>query len=214
MPSSNASKPIPMRVAPWYWTPHAVSLLKPGLKGPASVKSPKKPAIYGALLGESLERLNVTVARVRAFKNKPDKTLQSRAQAWFGFYLANPRDLDLGFYLVQGMKPRGLTQALNTQLNERLHDALRPCETALRDMGLGAAEALCESTALFAHGVGLLLLQHTGRIRMFGQSAQDLFGRYLSQLVARCHPGDGAGPGEMPEPGASESGDLQADLFA
>ena len=176
-----------------------------------------KEAIYGALLGESLERLNTVVIQARAFKNKPEKTLQSRAQAWFGFYLTHPRDLDLGFYLVQGMKPRGLTQVLNTQLNERLHDALRPCEVALQDIGLGPADALRESTALFAHGVGLLLLLHTGRIRMFGQSAQDLFGRYLLQLISRCQPGDPPGPGEVSEPGALSDllpGDQQADLFA
>jgi AcrR family transcriptional regulator len=155
-----------------------------------------KEAIYGALLGESLERLNTAVAQAKAFKNRPDKTLQARAMGWFGFYLANPRDLDLGFYLVQGMKPRDVTQALNSQLNERLHDALRPGEAALLEMGLNGADALRESTALFAHGVGLLLLQRTGRIHLFGQTAQDLFGRYLVQLVARCEPsatdGDGA----------------------
>lgn len=173
-----------------------------------------KEAIYGALLGESLERLNAAVAQARAFKNKPDKTLQARAQAWFGFYLAHPRDLDLGFYLVQGMKPRGLGDALNQRLNERLHDALRPCEAALRDFGLVEVDALCESTALFAHGVGLLLMQHTGRIRMFGQSAQDLFGRYLGQLILRSQSPLDAGLTEVPETGTGQPAELQADLFA
>ena len=169
-----------------------------------------KEAIYGALLGESLERLNATVAQARNFRNRPDRTLQARAQAWFGFYLANPRDLDLGFYLVQGMKPRGLTPELDGQLNDRLQDALRPCEAALLDLGLSPSAALRESTALFAHGVGLLLLQHTGRIRMFKQTAEDLFGRYLAELVARCQPGSGA---DMPE--AAEAGTAaQVDLFS
>lgn len=173
-----------------------------------------KEAIYGALLGESLERLNAAVAQARVFKNKPDKTLQSRAQAWFGFYLANPRDLDLGFYLVQGMKPRGLGDALNQRLNERFHDALRPCEAALRDIGLVKADALRESTALFAHGVGLLLMQHTGRIRMFGQSAQDLFGRYLGQLILRSQPPLHASLTEVQETDTAQPAELQADLFA
>lgn len=169
-----------------------------------------KEAIYGALLGESLERLNATVAQARNFKNRPDRTLQARAQAWFGFYLDNPRDLDLGFYLVQGMKPRGLTPELDGQLNDRLHDALRPCEAALLDLGLSPAAALRESTALFAHGVGLLLLQHTGRIRMFKQAAEDLFGRYLAELVARCQSGSEADMQDAVEAAAG----AQVDLFS
>ncbi len=52
-------------------------------------------------------------------------------------------------------------------------------------MGLAAEDALRENTALFAHGVGLLLLQHTGRIRMFGQDAMMLFDAYLISLVER-----------------------------
>jgi AcrR family transcriptional regulator len=148
-----------------------------------------KEAIYAALLAESLERLNAEVGAARAFKLQPQLTLATKSQAWFGFYARNPRDLDLGFYLVQGLAPRGLTGELNQQLNGRLQDALRPCEAALQAMGLSSDAALRENTALFAHGVGLLLLQHTGRIRLFGQSAESLFGTYVEQLVARLSPG-------------------------
>jgi AcrR family transcriptional regulator len=148
-----------------------------------------KEAIYAALLAESLERLNAEVAAARTFKLQPQLTLAAKAQAWFGFYARNPRDLDLGFYLVQGLAPRGLTSELNQQLNGRLQDALRPCEAALQAMGLSGDAALRENTALFAHGVGLLLLQHTGRIRLFGQSAGSLFETYVEQLVARLSPG-------------------------
>ena len=144
-----------------------------------------KEAIYGALLAESLERLNAAVDAAGNAALTPAERLDAKASAWFGFYAANPRDLDLGFYLVQGMRPRGLTAELNEQLNDRLHDALQPCEAALQAIGLGAQEALRENTALFAHGVGLLLLQHTGRIRMFGQDASLLFENYLITLIER-----------------------------
>ena len=144
-----------------------------------------KEAIYGALLAESLERLNEVVDAAGGPDAAPFELLRIKASAWFGFYAANPRDLDLGFYLVQGMQPRGLTAELNFQLNDRLHDALRPCEAALQAMGLTAQMALRENTALFAHGVGLLLLQHTGRIRMFGQDATALFSSYLDALPGR-----------------------------
>ena len=147
-----------------------------------------KEAIYGALLAESLERLNAVVdAAGTGFDGmtSPAVLLEVKASAWFGFYAANPRDLDLGFYLVQGMQPRGLTTALNDQLNDRLHDALKPCEAALQAMGLNEQDALRENTSLFAHGVGLLLMQHTGRIRMFGQDATLLFDAYVTELIAR-----------------------------
>lgn len=144
-----------------------------------------KEAIYAALLDESLDRLRATVADARVFRNAPDKTLSAKACAWFDFYAANARDLDLGFYLVHGMRPRGLNAELDHELNDHLRDALRPCEDALQALGLDEARALQENTSLFAHGVGLLLMRHTGRIRMFRQSADVLFRRYLEQLVAR-----------------------------
>lgn len=147
-----------------------------------------KEAIYAALLDESLERLNLVVDEARGHPSRPELTLATKAHAWFGFYARHPRDLDLGFYLVQGLAPRGLNSDLNQHLNDRLHDALRPCEQALQSLGLGADAALRENTALFAHGVGLLLLQHTGRIRMFGQSAEALFSSYVDQLVKRVLP--------------------------
>lgn len=148
-----------------------------------------KEAIYAALLAESLERLNAEVAAARSFKSQPHLTLASKALAWFGFYARSPRDLDLGFYLVQGPTPRGLAGELDHQLNARLQDALRPCEVAMQAMGLPLDLALRENTALFAQGVGLLLLQHTGRMGLFGLSAEALFTSYVDQVVARIQPG-------------------------
>ena len=149
-----------------------------------------KEAIYGALLAESLERLNAAVDTAGQGAAEPADLLEAKAGAWFGFFATSPRDLDLVFFLVQGMRPRGLTAELNLQLNDRLHDALRHSEAALQAMGLNAEDALRENTALFAHGLGLLLLQHTGRIRIFGQDATLLFDAYLISLVERLqrHP--------------------------
>jgi AcrR family transcriptional regulator len=152
-----------------------------------------KEAIYAALLDESIQRLQTAVADAPQTEGRPDLTLAAKAQAWFDFYAANPRELDLGFYLVQGMRPRGLTSELDHELNDHLHQALRPCEDALRAMGLAADVALQENTSLFAHGVGLLLMQHTGRIRMFRQSADALFKTYVAQLVGRIGGAAGAG---------------------
>ncbi|HWI81654.1 helix-turn-helix domain-containing protein [Ramlibacter sp.] len=142
-----------------------------------------KEAVYGALLGESLERLNQAVQAAQPADDSPAARLRAKALGWFRFYAANPRELDLGFYLVHGLAPRGLTGALNQRLNARLLEALAPCEAALLALGLDAAAARRENTALFAHGVGLLLLQHTGRIRMFQQDASELFTHYLAVLL-------------------------------
>lgn len=151
-----------------------------------------KEAVYGALLAESLERLNAAVARAVAHGDRdgdaadaPAAALRRPARAFFDFYREHPRDLDLGFYLFHGLHPRGLTPALDEALNARLRDALAPVEAALRALGWPAAQAAAEMTALFAHSVGLLLLSHTGRIRMFRQGPAELFERYLDQLLAR-----------------------------
>ncbi len=160
-----------------------------------------KEDVYGALLGESLERLNEHVANASlppasgaamrgaaARRLRTTGQLRVKATAFFEFYRENPRDLDLGFYLFHGMQPRGLTPALNRQLNTRLRDALTPVHDALVALGQSAEAAQAEVTALFAHIVGLLLLSHTGRIRMFHQESQALFDRYLDNLSTRVVP--------------------------
>jgi hypothetical protein len=147
-------------------------------------------------LGESLERLKVavitakpSVATLQGFMlSSQGRQLAGKALAWFKFYNSNPRDLDLGFYLFQGMRPRGLTGDLNTFLNAQLIQALEPAEKALLEMGLSEEIALSENTATFAHGIGLLLLQHTGRIKLFRQSADELFTTYIVQLCQRYAP--------------------------
>ncbi len=144
-----------------------------------------KEELYGALLGESLERLNTQVASADG-AGAPDDRLAATAMAFFRFYADNPRDLDLGFYLFHGMQPMGLTRELDRRLNARLWDALQPSAEALKDLGRPATQSQREITALFAHMVGVLVLNHTGRIRMFRQKADDLMYAYLRQLVDRC----------------------------
>lgn len=152
-----------------------------------------KEEIYGALLAESLERLNAFVLQadqtsslaVDVTLQNDYEVLQKTVLAFYQFYRDNPRDLDLGFYLFQGLKPRGLTDEWDTQLNARLKDAMRPQEIALGKLGLSKQEVDIEVTAIFAHIVGILLLNHTGRIRMFGKTADALILHYLDKLALR-----------------------------
>jgi len=145
-----------------------------------------KEELYGSLLGESLHRLNARVQQALAKHPAGPGRVRATAMAFFDFYRENPRDMDLGFYLFQGMRPRGLTPAWNQTLNTRLRNALQPIQDALQQLGMPAQQALEEITALFAHAVGLLVLSHTGRIRMFKQSSQVLFNTYLEQLITRA----------------------------
>lgn len=160
-----------------------------------------KEEVYGALLAESLQRLHDRVARARALcEGDGAQRLRAVSKAFFSFYEENPRELDLGFYLFNGARPRGLTPALNATLNQRLAEALRPAQEALEELGLSREASLAEVTAVFAHSVGLLILSHTGRIRMFKQAPQSLFDAYLEQLLARIFASRraldvGSGPG-------------------
>ena len=51
--------------------------------------------------------------------------------------------------------------------------------------GLNTDEATVETSAVFAHIVGTLVLTNTGRIRLFRQSPDALFERYMSLLIQR-----------------------------
>ena len=147
--------------------------------------------IYAALLGESLDRLKHqvdTAATTTAIGPTPTiaaANLRARALAFFAFYRDNPRDLDLGFYLFNGTRPRGLTPELNQQLNTRLKSSLLPIQQALIALGQPEPTAIAETTAIFAQAVGLLILNQTGRIRLFRQDAQSLFERHVDGLLAR-----------------------------
>lgn len=143
--------------------------------------------IYGALLGESLQRLNQVVGAANA-SGKPSSAinlLRAKAEAFYVFYRDNPKELDLGFYLFDGMKPRGLTPQLNQELNDQLMAALKPVQEQLETLGLNAEDAVMETSAVFAHIVGVLVLNNTGRIRLFKQHPDTLFGQYMNSLIRR-----------------------------
>ncbi|HQV12976.1 MAG TPA: TetR/AcrR family transcriptional regulator [Nitrospira sp.] len=143
--------------------------------------------IYGALLGESLQRLNQVVEAAKPSGKSASSIdlLRAKAEAFYVFYRDNPKELDLGFYLFDGMKPRGLTPELNQELNDQLMAALNPMQVQLEALGLSTEEAVLETSAVFAHIVGVLVLNNTGRIRLFKQNPDTLFERYMDSLIQR-----------------------------
>ena len=144
-----------------------------------------KEEIYGALLGESLERLNAAVSdRIKGARSEATRA-ERAAMAFYDFYASNPRDLDLGFYLFGGMRPHGLTPELNATLNGRLRDALAHFEGALQALGASEEAARAEVAGFFAHCVGLLILEHTKRIKMFREDSATLCSTYIARVLER-----------------------------
>jgi AcrR family transcriptional regulator len=144
-----------------------------------------KEAIYAEVLKASLAALGRTVDGAVAQAKLPAQRLKAAAMSFFRYYAENPRDLDLGFYLFRGgMKPAGLGSERDETLNAALEAALRPIADAAIALGASRQKANLLMVDCFAHATGLLLLLHTGRIRMFGASAPDLMERYVRDRLA------------------------------
>jgi AcrR family transcriptional regulator len=143
-----------------------------------------KEAIYAEVLRVSLAKLGQAVIRAVSRTKTPADQLRAVAMAFFRYYADNPRDLDLGFYLFRGgMKPVGLGKERDKTLNAALEIALRPIAEAAEALGAKRDEAKLLMVEAFAHAAGLLLLAHTGRIRMFGASASNLMERYVEGTI-------------------------------
>jgi AcrR family transcriptional regulator len=142
-----------------------------------------KEEIYGDLLAESLDRLNAAVDAAAAHGEDMRTALAARVFAFFDYYRTNPEDLALGFYLFKGMRPLGLTAELNARLNAKLRAVLARIERAMRELGADPEEAERATAALFAHSTGLLLLVHTGRIKLFPFDARDLLRDAINRLI-------------------------------
>ena len=144
-----------------------------------------KEAIYAEVLLASLANLGQAVSRAILHAREPADRFRAAAMAFFRYYADNPRDLDLGFYLFRGgMKPHGLGKERDETLNAALEAALHPIADAAQKLGARREEAKLLMVDTFAHAAGLLLLAHTGRIRMFGASAPHLMERFVQRTIA------------------------------
>jgi hypothetical protein len=81
------------------------------------------------------------------------------------------------------MKPAGLGHERDEILNAALEAALLPIAHAATELGAPRRRANLLMVDCFAHATGLLLLLHTGRIRMFGASAPDLMEAYVRDQI-------------------------------
>ncbi len=143
-----------------------------------------KEAIYAEILHDSLARLGDTVRDEASHASEPTERLRATAMAFFRFYAENPRDLDLGFYLFRGgMKPKGLGKDRNERLNRCLEAALEPIAESAVQAGASPDDARILMVDIFAHAAGLLLLSHTGRMRMFEISSHERMQAYLENCL-------------------------------
>ncbi len=151
-----------------------------------------KEAIYAAVLHESLAALRAAVDQAVDGAAGPAARFRAAGMAFFDFYAARPRDLDLGFYLFRGgMRSAGLGRDNDAALNAALEATLMPIAAAAEELGADRAEAGRIMVDCFAHAAGLLLLAHTGRIRMFAASAPALMAAHLDEKLARLQGGAG-----------------------
>jgi len=145
-----------------------------------------KEAIYAEVLRSSLTALGMRVNDAVRKARSPAARLKAAAMAFFRFYGENPRDLDLGFYLFRGgMKPAGLGPERDRELNAALEAALQPVASSALKLGASEDESNLLMVDVFAHATGLLLLLHTGRIRMFGASASAQMEAYVQEQIRR-----------------------------
>lgn len=144
-----------------------------------------KEAIYAALLEESLVRLGDAIAEAAAEAGSDATRLEAAAMALFRFYAMNPHDLELGFYLYRGgVKPAGLGPDRDPGLNNSLATAIDPIRQAAIVLGANESDAAMALVDILAHATGLLVMAHTGRIRMFDASPEDRMRDYLRKRVA------------------------------
>lgn len=148
---------------------------------------PSKEHIYAAALRESLTRLQNATESAAAAADSARERFVAAGIAFFDFYNANPRDLDMGFYLFGGgIQPRGLSEELNRELNASLLATLEPARLATIELGASETEASGLTADMFAHASGLLLLAHTKRIELFHLDARQLMLNHLDQVITKA----------------------------
>jgi AcrR family transcriptional regulator len=148
-----------------------------------------KEEVYGEILARSLSRLVRDVKDSINRARTAEEAARAGPRAFFVFYRNRPEELDLSFYLVKGIRPRGLTADLNRQLNGRLITLLTPMAGAIRRYsGLDQDDANTEAVAAVTHMCGILLMRNSGRLATLGFDPEALADKYLAEMAARLAP--------------------------
>lgn len=150
---------------------------------------PTKEAIYAEILAHSLHELRDGIAAAMAAAESDEARLRAAIRAVYRFYRSRPQDLDLGLYVFQGLRPRGLGPELDRQLNSRLIVALQKIAGAIARVGrLTPLTAHQETVAAVCYLFGTLVLAGTGRLKILDSDPDALIDHYLDALLARLSP--------------------------
>jgi len=136
-----------------------------------------KEALYAAVLSRSLKVLKDEVERCIAGCDDPRAAARAGLQAFFDFYRASPNDLSLGLYLSDGMRRASLNARLDKGLNAQLRSVFNSIEAAFHRAG---DDDPATRTAIgIGQATGLLILEQTGRTRLFDKSVDALFADFV-----------------------------------
>ncbi len=144
-----------------------------------------KEELYADILRDSLDQLLISVGAAVSEKDSPVEALSGAFHAFVRFYDKNPHDFDLGLYLFNGIQPRGLTPALNFELNSRLLAVLDLYRVHLARAGIAKARLNVEVAGLFDEMIGSLVAAHTGRLRVIGTNLSDVVDHHVANLALR-----------------------------
>lgn len=136
-----------------------------------------KEALYAAVLSQSLIALKDDVEQRIAGCDVPREAARAGLQGFFDFYRSNPDDLSLGLYLFGGIQRVGLTARLNKALNAQLRSVFALIEQQFESAGKNDPAAVTAQG--IAQATGLLILDQTGRIDLFGKKAGNLFAEFV-----------------------------------
>lgn len=151
---------------------------------------PTKEAIYAEILAHSLQALRDEIAEAIADAGSDEAGLRAAVRAFYRFYRTRPQDMELGLYVFQGLRPRGLGPELDRQLNSRLIAALQKIAGAIARFGnLTPLAAHSETVAALCHATGVLVMTGTGRLKILDSDPDALIDHYLDGLVARLRAG-------------------------
>ena len=144
-----------------------------------------KEELYADILRESLDNLLGCVASSVDGATEPVVALATAFRALVGFYSENPRDLDLSLYLLNGARPRGLTPALNRELNGKLLAVLDVYRLQLAKAGVEDGRLSVEVGGLFDEMIGSLVASLTGRLKVIGTDLASVVDHHVANLAVR-----------------------------
>jgi TetR/AcrR family transcriptional regulator len=137
-----------------------------------------KEELYAAVLQESLRNLSDHVAGCISAAAPGDRGREA-LRGFFGFYRARPDELALGLYLFDGIGPSGLEPVLDRRLNASLREVFDRAEQAFASDG--REDAARRTAGGVAQIIGLLMMERTGRLKLFGAGPEELFAAYLQE---------------------------------